>query len=127
MNTQSDKLTVIQNLTILERELHELEINFLEESPSANIIEDLNTFVLNAQAGLKETNYQTQMDLLNLMGIGLRKSLRNKSQFSDIYIDLCCCGIESILVSLETEQQSEKLNWIKEEFLGYLGKQEVFV
>jgi hypothetical protein len=127
MSNLSNKLSVIKNLTILERQLHELEINFLEESPSPDRIDELNRFVIDAQAELNPTSYQPQVDLLNLMGIGLRKSLRNKSQFSDLYIDLCCCGIETILVSLETDQQNEKLEWIKEEFLGYLGKQEVFI
>jgi two-component system chemotaxis response regulator CheY len=124
MNQYIDKISVIDNLTLLEQSLMVIERSGLAENTPVAMIRLLSKFADRVQASLNIAEYQQQYDLLNLMKIGFRKILDHGAKLSNRYLDLCGCVTEKVLHTIVDGQGVDQLTDLKEEFLGYLSKLE---
>ncbi len=124
MNQYSEKLSVIDNLTLIEQSLMVIERSGLAEKTPHSMISLLSRFADKAQSTLSYPEYQPQRDLLGLMKIGFKKIIDNNSQLTSHYLDLCSCAIEKILHSLVDGQSVDEINVLKEEFMAHLSKAE---
>jgi two-component system chemotaxis response regulator CheY len=124
MNQYINKISVIDNLTLLEQSLMVIERSGLAENTPMAMVRLLTKFADRVQASLNNSEYQQQYDLLNLMKIGFRKITDQGYRLSTRYLDLCCCGTEKVLHTIVDGQGIEQLADLKEEFLAYLSKSE---